>query len=171
MKMKNKALFLDRDGIINVDKNYVYRIDDIEFCEGIFELVAWANQNHYLVIVLTNQSGIERGYYTESDMLKLHEWMNQQFIDKGLRIEDWFYCKELDSDRRKPRPGMMLEAEHKYNIDLKQSIMIGDRPSDVLHLEGPEYLLVQGQYDLQSVTVKKFDQLNEVLQYLTSRFS
>lgn len=139
--MPRAALFLDRDGVINVDHGYVHRVEDFEFIPGIFELVALANRLGYLVIVVTNQAGIGRGFYTEDDFHKLTRWMKTEFLSRGARIDNVYfspfhpehglggYCKE--SDCRKPRPGMLLQAQKDYDIDLGRSLLVGDKPSDM----------------------------------------
>ncbi len=152
--MKKKALFLDRDGIINSDKTYIFRFEDIEWVEGIFDLIACANDRGFLVIVLTNQSGVAQGMYKESDVIELHKKMNSYLISKKARVDDWFYCTEYDSERRKPRPGMMIEAVIKFNIDLDKSFMIGDKESDILEIDGPKTYLLQGKYPLENVLEK-----------------
>jgi D,D-heptose 1,7-bisphosphate phosphatase len=147
----NKALFLDRDGVINVDKGYVYRWEEIEWIPEIFEAIKMANERGYKVIVLTNQSGIFRNFYTHEDVHLLHAKMSEFLKAKGLVVDDWFYCAELDSEDRKPRPGMLLKAQKKHNIELEKSFMIGDKPSDVFELEGekigPLTYLIKGRYD------------------------
>lgn len=154
----NKALFLDRDGILNVDKGYVYRWEDIVWFEEIFDIIKLANNKNYKVIVLTNQSGIFQQKYSHGDVLKLHKLMNEYLNQKGARVDDWFYCAEMDSDCRKPRPGMLYEAQKKFEIDLAASIMVGDKVSDIFETgEGnpsPQTFLVQGNYDLSSVKTK-----------------
>lgn len=155
----NKALFLDRDGILNVDKGYVYRWEDIVWFEEIFEIIKLANKRNYKVIVLTNQSGIFQQKYSHNDVLKLHKLMNEHLNQKGALVDDWFYCAEMDSDCRKPRPGMLYEAQKKFDIDLAASVMVGDKVSDVFETdEGkprPKTFLVQGNYDLSSVLLKQ----------------
>lgn len=166
-KNGQKALFLDRDGILNIDKAYVYRFSDIQWVEGIFELIHFANTHQLLVIVLTNQSGVAQGIYQEADVVELHAQMKSFLEGKNLRVDDWFYCTEYDSDRRKPRPGMMIEARDKYGIDLSQSYMIGDKASDVLEIEGPSTFLLKGNYPLEEVEKKKsaeiFTSLKDIL--------
>ena len=137
----NKALFLDRDGIINVEKNFVHKREDFEFVEGIFDLVSCANYVGYLVIVVTNQAGIARGYYSEADFHVLMNWMKGKFLAKGGRIDRVYFCPyhpefgigeyRQSSKNRKPEPGMFFEAAEQLNIDLKNSIMVGDRLSDM----------------------------------------
>lgn len=137
----NKALFLDRDGVINVEKNFVHKMEDFEFVEGIFELVASANQAGYLVIIVTNQAGIARGYYSEEDFHLLTRWMKKEFLARGCQIDGVYFCPyhpefgigayRQSSKNRKPEPGMFFEAAFELNIDLKNSIMVGDRISDM----------------------------------------
>lgn len=153
--MKQKALFLDRDGIINVDRAYVYRFSDIVWVDGIFDLIKFANNNGFLVIVLTNQSGVAQGMYKEEDVVKLHAEMNQYIQSQGARIDDWFYCTEYDSVDRKPRPGMMIKARDKHNIDLSASFMVGDKATDILEIEGPTNFLLKGNYPLDEIVQNK----------------
>lgn len=167
MKDFKKALFLDRDGILNLDKGYVYLFNDITWVDGIFELIHFANTHNYLVIVLTNQSGVAHGMYKEEDILILHNQMNAFLRSKNLRIDDWYYCIESESNRRKPRPGMMIEARDKYNIDLSKSFMVGDKVTDIIEIEGPKIFLLRGNYSLVEVEKNKkaeiFDTLDEIL--------
>ena len=138
---KNKALFLDRDGVINHNYGYVHKVNDFDFIDGIFELVRKANEKNYLVIIVTNQAGIGRGYYYEKDFLNLMKWAIGVFKINGTHIDDIFFCPfhpthgigvyKKDSYLRKPNPGMILEASKKHDINLKKSIMIGDNISDI----------------------------------------
>lgn len=172
--MLQKALFLDRDGILNVDKGYVYKWEDIVWNDDIFKIIKLANDKNYLVIVLTNQSGIHKGMYSKDDVHILHEKMNDFLIQKGLKIDDWFYCAEMDSIDRKPNPGMLLKAQAKYNIDLKKSFMIGDKATDVFDTDGtfsrPRTFLVKGQYTVThpdvGTSVSVHSTLSEVLDAL-----
>ncbi len=137
----NKALFLDRDGVINVEKNYVYRIEDFEFMEGILELCALAQKLDFKLIVITNQAGIGRGYYTVADYERLTEWMLQQFSSHGVCIDRVYYCPyhptegigkyRQDSFDRKPNPGMILKAKEDFSLDLSRSVLVGDKDSDL----------------------------------------
>lgn len=139
--MTNKALFLDRDGVINVDKHYVYRVEDCEFIEGIFDLCRKAKQDGYLVIVVTNQAGIAKGKYTEEDYFKFRDYVHAEFVKQGCPIDAEYYCPYhtdaviekycKDSDDRKPNPGMILKAQKDFDIDLSQSILIGDKETDI----------------------------------------
>ena len=129
-----KALFLDRDGIINVDHGYVSDIEDFEFSEGIFALLECFRDAGYLLFVITNQSGFGRGYYTESDFHTLTTWMIEAFMSKGIAIEKVFYCPHTPDNHchcRKPDIGMIEQALSEYPLDLKHSWMIGDKVSDI----------------------------------------
>ena len=167
----HKALFLDRDGILNVDKGYVYRWEDIIWVKEVFQIIQLAMDRGYLVIVLTNQSGIHYKKYSKNDVEILHKKMNEFLVDKNLLVNDWFYCAELESESRKPRPGMLLEAQIKYDIDLEHSFMIGDKITDVFETDNkfirPVTLLVRGQYDLSnanlSENVRVFESHHEVV--------
>ena len=139
--MMNKALFLDRDGVINVDFGYVHKKECVVFVENIFPLVRAANQKGYLVIIITNQAGIGRGYYTEDDFFALMRWMRDEFQKHGAVIDDIFYCPchpvhgigryKRDSFLRKPHPGMIVRAAEKYALDLASSILVGDSLTDI----------------------------------------
>jgi D-glycero-D-manno-heptose 1,7-bisphosphate phosphatase len=141
MSTTNRALFLDRDGVINHDAGYTVRIEDFHFIDGIFELCREAKRLGYLIIVVTNQAGIGRGYYSEHDFLLLTEWMKAKFAEQGAPITEVYFCPyhaehgigeyKKESSDRKPNPGMLLKATEKYQIDLANSIMIGDKESDM----------------------------------------
>lgn len=126
-----KALFLDRDGTINTDYGYVYKEEDFEFIDGVFELCRQAQERGYLLIIITNQSGIARGYYTEEDYARLTDHMLREFSKRGIRITDVLHCPELEGENRKPAPGLFLLAQKKHDIDMAASISVGDKPRDV----------------------------------------
>lgn len=127
-----KALFLDRDGVINIDKGYIHKIEDFEFIEGIFDLCRLFQINGYKIVVVTNQSGIAKKYYTVRDFEKVTCWMIGKFNEQGLNIAKVYYCPFETSYRRKPRPGMLLDASAEFNLDLERCVLIGDKPSDIL---------------------------------------
>ena len=131
-----KALFLDRDGVINIEKEYLYKIEDFEFIDGIIELVQYYQKNGYKIFVVTNQSGIDRKYYTENDFSILTTWMIDEFSKYSIEITKVYHCPHHPSISgectcRKPNPGMLLDASKEYEIDLSQSILIGDKESDI----------------------------------------
>jgi len=141
MNASQKALFLDRDGVINVEKHYVYRIEDFEFMPGIFELCSTAMRLGYRLIVITNQAGIARGFYNEADFQRLTDWMLQAFRAQGIEIDRVYHCPyhptagigefRRESFDRKPNPGMILKAQRDFNLDLSRCALIGDKYSDI----------------------------------------
>lgn len=131
---KYKALFLDRDGIINVDHGYVSKIEAFEFNEGIFELLQLFSKQGYLLFIVTNQSGIGRGYYSQKAFETLTKWMVKTLDDKGIHIKEVQYCPHTPEEKchcRKPETGMIDNILKKYPIDLARSWMIGDKQSDI----------------------------------------
>ena len=131
-----KALFLDRDGVINKEKNYLYKIENFEFIDGVFETCKYFQDNGYLIIVITNQAGIARGKYSEDDFSKLTKWMIQEFEKKNIKISKVYHCPHHpdftgECECRKPKPKMILDAQKEFNIDLIHSILIGDKNSDI----------------------------------------
>ena len=137
----NKAIFLDRDGTINIDKGYVYKLDDFEFLPGAREALRIFQELGFLIIIITNQSGIARGYYTEADYIKLNKAIKEDLEIHGIKITDSFFCPHLpngavkefakDCDCRKPKLGLYERAIKTYNIDVSKSICIGDKERDV----------------------------------------
>ena len=136
-----RALFLDRDGVINVDRGYVHRIEDFEFVPGIFELTRFVVQQlGWPVIVITNQAGIARGLYDEAAYLRLTQWMCECFSARQAPISRVYHCPyhpegvgpyHLAHDWRKPMPGMILQAQIDFDLDLPNSALIGDKISDI----------------------------------------
>ena len=136
----NKAIFLDRDGTINVEKNYLYRIEDFEFLPGVVDALRQLQHAGYILIIVTNQSGIARGYYTESDFQKLNDWMVTQLKMQDVIIAQVYFCPHLpdaeveeyrkDCNCRKPKLGMYQQAVTDYNIQLSKSYTIGDKIRD-----------------------------------------
>ena len=129
-----KALFLDRDGVINIDHSYVYKIEDFEFTEGIFELLRFFINKGYLLFIVTNQSGIGRGYYREEDFQTLTSWMLDAFKKENINIVSVQHCNHAPEENcacRKPATGMVDEILSQYSIDLVNSWLIGDKQSDI----------------------------------------
>lgn len=135
------ALFLDRDGVINVEKNYVHRIEDFEFLDGIFDLCRAAAERNMPIVVVTNQAGIGRGYYSEAQFLTLTDWMQARFEEERAPVAAVYCCPyhpehglgayRKESFDRKPNPGMLLRARDELGLDLGRSILIGDKSSDI----------------------------------------
>jgi len=130
------ALFLDRDGVINVEKNYLHKIEDFEFIEGIFELCKKYEALGYAIVIVTNQSGIAREYYSEEDFEVLSTWMQERFKSEGINVTAIYHCPHHPDisgtcSCRKPEPGMILDAAQKYDLDLKNSLLVGDSERDI----------------------------------------
>ena len=135
-KSLKKTLFLDRDGVINKEKNYLYKIEDFEFIDGIFDLCKYYQKLNFLIVVVTNQSVIDRKYYTQNDFDKLTLWMCREFEKFGINISKVYSCPHHpdisgECSCRKPKPGMLLDAMREFNIDMANSIMIGDKERDI----------------------------------------
>lgn len=140
------TLFLDRDGVVNVDHGYVYEVEKFEFMPGVVDAIKRFNARGWRVIVITNQSGIARGFYTEAQMFALHEYMTAELERMGARVDAIYHCPyhekgeiaeyRRDSDLRKPRPGMLLQAMKDHPTDKTRSFMVGDKISDVHAAEG-----------------------------------
>lgn len=134
---KRAALFLDRDGVVNIEKNYLHKIEEFEFMEGIFDLCHKYQKLGYLIVIVTNQSGIARGYYSEEDFASLTRWMVDVFEREGISIAQVLHCPHHPDisgacSCRKPEPGMLLEAAKAHAIDLEHSVMVGDSERDIV---------------------------------------
>jgi len=132
--MADKALFLDRDGIINIDYGYIYKVENFEFTEGVFELLQLFIAEGYKLFIVTNQSGIGRGYYTQEEFFTLTEWMLGEFQKRAIEIVSVHHCHhapEAKCNCRKPQTGMVDEILAQNEIDLENSWLIGDKQSDI----------------------------------------
>jgi D-glycero-D-manno-heptose 1,7-bisphosphate phosphatase len=138
---QHRALFLDRDGVVNHEVGYLYRTDDVRWVEGIFPLCRTAVGLGYKLVVVTNQSGIARGLYTEADFHALMDWMRAEFLAQQAPLDAVYFCPyhpehgvgefKREHQDRKPSPGMLLRAARDLQLDLSQSILVGDRCSDI----------------------------------------
>lgn len=158
-KAGNKAVFLDRDGTINKEKHYLYKISDFEYLEGAVEGLRELADMGFLLVVVTNQSGIARGYYTEQDYRKLDAWMKSDLLKRGIKIAGSYYCPHFptgcvteyakDCNCRKPKTGLFWRAADELCIDMEHSFAIGDKLRDLSICEesGVKGLLLSGVAD------------------------
>jgi D-glycero-D-manno-heptose 1,7-bisphosphate phosphatase len=139
--MSERALFLDRDGVINEEVGYLYKVEDVRFVDGIFSLCRTAVGLGYRLIVVTNQAGIAREYYTEKDFDVLMEWMREEFKREGVALDAVYYCPfhpehgvgkyRCEHEDRKPGTGMLRRGVRDFGVSLEESVMVGDRCTDV----------------------------------------
>ncbi len=151
-----KVIFLDRDGILNEDVAYLHKVSDLKWVPGIFDALRLAKDAGYQFVVVTNQSGVARGMFTEEDVQNLHDYMQDELLMEGIPLLDIYYCPHLEGavmpdydvacDCRKPKPGMILQAMEDHPIDGRESFLIGDSPRDVeaAHGAGITGYLYQG---------------------------
>lgn len=140
-RVRRPAVFFDRDGVLNVDKAYVYKIDDFEWMPGAREAIRLCNDLGYYTFVVTNQSGVARGYYGADDVHRLHDWMSGELAAIGAHVEDYQYCPYHEdgtveayrrvSDRRKPAPGMILDCLKAWPVRIEGSLLVGDNVRDI----------------------------------------
>jgi D-glycero-D-manno-heptose 1,7-bisphosphate phosphatase len=136
-----RAAFLDRDGVINIDRGYVVRREDFQFVAGVLEGARRLHEMGFLLVVTSNQSGIGRGLYTENEFQALTTWMRNEFLAAGAPLAGVYFCPHHPTEAlgecrrscecRKPAPGMLLSAAHDLGIDLRSSAMFGDKMSDL----------------------------------------
>jgi D-glycero-D-manno-heptose 1,7-bisphosphate phosphatase len=160
-----KALFLDRDGVINLDTGYIYQKEKFQFTEGIFELLKLFRDKGYILFIVTNQSGIGRGYYRLEDFETLSHWMLEEFEKRNIHIESIKHCPHLPTDDcqcRKPRTAMIDDILVEYTIDLNGSWLIGDKESDInlahnakigSSISIGEHIITQSNYHFSSIKI------------------
>jgi D,D-heptose 1,7-bisphosphate phosphatase len=131
--MKNRAVFLDRDGTVNVEKDYLYRVEDFEFEKNVPQTLKYLYDKGYKLIIISNQSGIARGYFTEEDVEALHKFIASKSIGAGFEITGFYYCPHLEGCAcRKPGTEMIERAVIEHDLDISQSFMIGDKEADII---------------------------------------
>ncbi|MGL6023095.1 MAG: D-glycero-beta-D-manno-heptose 1,7-bisphosphate 7-phosphatase [Cetobacterium sp.] len=178
-----KVIFLDRDGTINIEKDYLHKIEDFEFEVGSLEALKIFKELKYDVIVVTNQSGIARGYYSEEQLIKLNEFMVEKIKEAGGDILECFFCPhhpekgigeyKKECNCRKPNPGMLNKAIEKHHITKENSYMVGDKISDIKAGEniGIKPVLVKTGYGKKTlekniINAPVFENLFEFAKYL-----
>ncbi|WP_380184546.1 D-glycero-beta-D-manno-heptose 1,7-bisphosphate 7-phosphatase [Kalamiella sp. sgz302252] len=142
MTNKVPAIFLDRDGTMNVDHGYVHEIDNFQFIDGVIEAMRELKKMGFALVMVTNQSGIARGIFSEDTFMQLTEWMDWSLADREVDLDGIYYCPHhpegaveeyrQECDCRKPQPGMLLSAQKELNIDMAASYMVGDKIDDML---------------------------------------
>ncbi|NYF78205.1 D-glycero-alpha-D-manno-heptose-1,7-bisphosphate 7-phosphatase [Granulicella arctica] len=143
---QSRGLFLDRDGVINEEIGYLNRAEEVRFVPGIFSLCRTAQRLGYKLMIVTNQSGIARGYYTEADFHRLMEWMRGEFLRESVTIDAVYFCPfhpehgigdyRREHEDRKPSPGMLRRGAREFDLSLTQSVLVGDRCSDITAANG-----------------------------------
>ena len=164
-----KAVFLDIDGTINIEKNYLYKISDFEYMPGVMEGLKLFLDQGYILIVVTNQSGIARGYYTEQDYYNLERWMEEDLERKGITISGSYFCPHhpdaiikkyaVNCDCRKPKTGLYKKAISDFDINVSESIVIGNEMRDLalcMESEAKGFLL-SDKYILHESNIIQFD--------------
>ncbi len=150
--MPRQAVFLDRDGVINEDRRYVCRPEDFVFKDGVIQTLTELQRLGLAIVIVTNQSGIARGYYTEQDFESLNRWMLAVLADAGIQITGVYFCPHGPEDGcacRKPEPGMILRAAREHELDLSCSWLVGDKTSDIeaaCRAGIPNTVLLNSQY-------------------------
>ena len=172
--MKNKFVLLDRDGVINVEKSYLHKIEDFEYEKNVVEGLLKLRDLGYRFAIITNQAGIARGYYTEEDYLKLQSFIEDDLFKKGIKIEKSYFCPHhpnvtgkygIECDCRKPNTGNFELAVKEFDIDVKNSFMIGDKITDLIPAEklGITPVLVKTGYGLESLKKLEGTKLNSIV--------
>ncbi|WP_314395439.1 HAD family hydrolase [Leptotrichia shahii] len=172
--MKNKFVLLDRDGVINIEKSYLHKIEDFEYEKNVVEGLLKLRDLGYRFAIITNQAGIARGYYTEEDYLKLQSFIEDDLFKKGIKIEKSYFCPHhpnvtgkygVECDCRKPNTGNFELAIKEFDIDVKNSFMIGDKITDLIPAEklGITPVLVKTGYGLESLKKLEGTKLNSIV--------
>lgn len=174
------CLFLDRDGVIIEDTGYPIEEKDLKIIEGVIPLIRFANDKGVVVVVVSNQSGVARGMFSENKLLEFTDLLDLNLKNRGLMVNDWFNCPyHLEGNNaeykgrsllRKPNPGMILQAASSYHIDIGQSFMVGDKDSDNINLLGLKTMLLKGKYPLRDKGEELYLDHNEITKKLSSFF-
>ena len=160
---ENKFILFDRDGVINIEKSYLYKIEDFEYETGVIEGLKKLKKLGYRFLIITNQAGIAKGYYTEGDYLKLEKFIMDDLENRGIKIEKTYYCPHhpegkgiyhKECECRKPNIGNFLKAINEFFIDVEKSFMVGDRITDLIPAEklGFKTVMVKTGYGLENIS-------------------
>ena len=163
--MKNKAIFLDRDGVINKDLKYIFKKEDFEFIEGVLDSLKKFLKKNFLLIIVTNQSGIAKGHYTLEDYKQLTEWYLNELKQKKINITEVFFCPHNPEDSclcRKPKPYFIKLAQKKYNLDLKKCFMVGDKQIDLDFAKNANIKAFKVKKNKPNELLKTYDLINNL---------
>ncbi len=160
---ENKFILFDRDGVINIEKSYLYKIEDFEYETGVIEGLKKLKKLGYRFLIITNQAGIAKGYYTEGDYLKLEKFIMDDLENRGIKIEKTYYCPHhpegkgiyhKECECRKPNIGNFLKAINEFFIDVEKSFMVGDRITDLIPAEklGFKTVMVKTGYGMENIS-------------------
>ena len=176
-------IFLDRDGVINFDEGYIYKWSEFEFIGGVLQALKHLSDLKKNIIIVTNQSGIARGYYTQEEYLKLNKRMLEEMNSFGINILDVYHCPHhidgkipslsIQCTHRKPSPGMILSALKEYNIDATRSIILGDKESDIEAGENAKLAwkyLIKKNYSSSKITTKADDVFESLHDFVKNAF-
>ncbi|EPE37370.1 D,D-heptose 1,7-bisphosphate phosphatase [Candidatus Photodesmus katoptron] len=183
--MSKPAVFLDRDGVLNVDYGYVYNKSNFDFIDNVFEATRQLQCMGYILVLITNQSGIARGLFTKKDFLSLTTWMYRSFLKHKVEFTGIYYCPHhptlglgkylTQCNCRKPKPGMLIKARDYLNIDMKNSVMVGDKVEDMIAANranvGTKILVRTGNPLTKKgeiLSTKVLDSIKNVPEYLIS---
>lgn len=176
--MPNKAIFFDRDGIVNhrIINDYIKTVDEFKFIPEFFETFRIVKSNNYLALLVTNQQGIGKGLYSITDLAIIHNFMQEKLLEQtGFKFDDIAFCPslhEVNDFRRKPNPGMLLEFIEKYDLDPNKCWMIGDSESDILAAENAEIksILIRNSFSKSNPTLRfdSLEKLNKVFPQILS---
>lgn len=172
-KTAGKVIFLDRDGVVNEDTGYPCKPEHIKFTKSIFKFCKTALSKGYILVIISNQAGVAKGYFSEDDVRFLHKWMDNKFREQGIEISGFYYCPfhkdgvipayKKDSDMRKPKPGMILQAAKELNIDIKRSIMVGDKISDRINLNGLQSIIIKSKYTSENYDAESLESVEKMI--------
>lgn len=168
MQQAKKAIFLDRDGVINIDDGYVYKTTDFKFFLDVFSTLRYFQKQNFLLFIVTNQSGINRGYFSLNDLETLNSYILKRLEEESIFISKIYFCPhnpKENCDCRKPKPKMLLDAQKEFNIDMKNSWMIGDKESDMEagYNAGIDNLILIGKKDGSSLAKYNVKSLSDTI--------
>jgi len=167
--MLKKIVILDKDGVINIDTHYPYKIEEIAFLPNIFRICRYLNNLNYEIVVITNQSGIGRGYFSTQDFLTLRDWIIREFEKQNIKILEFLHCPHKPSDNcscRKPNTALYEYISERYCIDKSKSWAIGDKPSDIIAAKryGIDQTVLISNDQVEETTIENFYLIHDLIE-------